>query len=353
MTDKHISFSTISPKQARGPKVVVFTATPEQVSHIAKVYRIGRDAKHKLSGFQRPQIAAHIREIRDFLDQPDAMLPNSIVLAFSRGASLSPSGRLKIDLAKGAPGWVVDGQQRLTAALGMSNKKFELIVSAFLCPDMAELNRQFILINNTRPLAKPLIYELLPSAGNLPERLSSRVSAALLTEELNYSAKSSLRGMIHQQTNPDGFIKDTLLQKMLMNSIQHGALRELRAEQMITDGFEIVSEFFWAVQQIFASDWKGHTAKTSRLLHGAGLTSLGYVMDELYARTKASNRKTFSRGLQPLVGHTHWTKGIWSFGTERRSWNAIQNTKADYRLLSHHLVGLLRGRSNGSTRRRP
>lgn len=350
MSTKKISFSTISPKQSGGPKVVVFTATPDEVSQIAKVYRIGRDTKHKLSGFQRPQIAAHIREIRDFLDQPNAMLPNAIVLAFSKGATIS-GGKLTIDLAGGAPGWVVDGQQRLTAALGMKSKSFELIVSAFICEDMAELNRQFILINNTRPLAKPLIYELLPSAGQLPERFSARVGAALLTEELNYNSTSSLRGVIHQQTNPDGIIKDTLLQRVLMNSIQQGALRDLRTDRLVSTGFKIVNEFFWAVQHTFPEDWNGQTAKTSRILHGAGLTALGYIMDELHARG-ASDKAAFIKGLKPLVGQTHWTKGTWKFGSERRGWNMIQNTASDYRLLSHYLVGLLRGRSSGTAGRR-
>ena len=346
MRKSKISFATISPKQAAGPKVVVFTATPGAVAQIAKVHRIGRNEKHKLSGFQRPQIAGHIREIRDFLEEPDAMLPNAIVLAFSQGASLSAAGNLTINLSKGPPGWVVDGQQRLTAALGMANKNFELIVSAFLCHDMAELNRQFILINNTRPLAKPLIYELLPSAGHLPERLSTRVEAALLTEELNYGTGSSLRGLVHQQTNPEGIIRDTLLQRVLINSIQHGALRELQTGRLISAGFKLVSEFFWAVQHVFVADWDGHTAKSSRLLHGAGLIALGYVMDELHARTGASDRQAFSKGLKPLVGHTYWTKGTWNFGNERRAWNTIQNTAADYRLLSHYLARLLRSRSS-------
>jgi DGQHR domain-containing protein len=351
VTGSNITFDTISPKQAAGPRVVVFTATPDEVAKIAKVYRIGRDAKHRLSGFQRPQIAGHIREIRDFLERPDAMLPNAIVLAFSKGAIVSRSGKLTIDLSKGPPGWVVDGQQRLTAALGMANRKFELIVSAFLCNDPAELNRQFILINNTRPLAKPLIYELLPSAGHLPERLSARVGAALLTEELNYNSSSSLRGLVHQQTNPDGVIKDTLLQKVLMNSIQQGALRNLKTDRLVSAGFKIVNEFFWAVQKSFAADWEGQTAKTSRLIHGAGLVSLGYVMDDLHLRTGATDRKAFEKGMKPLFGHTHWTKGTWTFGGERRGWSTIQNTAADYRLLSHYLVGLLRGRS-GTTGRR-
>ena len=44
----------------------------------------------------------------------------------------------------------------------LEEKDFEVFVSALICKDNDELQKQFILINNTRPLAKELIYELLP-----------------------------------------------------------------------------------------------------------------------------------------------------------------------------------------------
>lgn len=335
----------VIPKQGEGPKVACFAATPEQIAKIAQVDRIGRDNKGKLTGFQRPQIASHIREIRDYLKQSDAILPNAIVLAFSDRAQFKRSGMLSIDITDGPPGWVVDGQQRLMAALGLPERKFELIVSAFVCTDPDELNRQFILINNTRPLAKPLIYELLPNVHGLPHRLSDRTDASRLTEKLNYTRGSSLFGLIYQQTNPDGIIKDTLIQKLLINSIQHGTLRGFSGVQLVSKGYELVNEFFWAVREVFSDDWDDHTPKTSRLLHGAGLVSLGYVMDELTVRYGARTRDSFSKGMRPLIGKTNWTKGSWNFGTERRSWNSIQNTKSDYRLLSHYLVRLLRARA--------
>jgi DGQHR domain-containing protein len=338
---------TLRPQQPGGPKVVCFSATPHEVSSIARVERIGRDRKGKLNGFQRPQIAAHIREIRDYLAQPGAMLPNAIVLAFSRGAKISRDGSFSVEATDPPLGWVVDGQQRLSAALDLPDSGFQLIVSAFICEDMKELNRQFILINNTRPLAKPLIYELLPGVSGLPHRLSDRSGAALITEALNYRKGSSLRGLIHQQTNPDGIIKDTLIQRLLINSLQNGALRTAAVSDKKLDGaFELVSEFFSAVRRTFERDWEGHTAKTSRLLHGAGIVSMGYVMDELNIRGRVRTRRGFEVGLKALVGRTHWTSGEWNFGSERRPWNSLQNTKADYRLLSHHLVRLVRRRGS-------
>lgn len=341
---KRLRFTpTISPRQGSGPRVVCFSATPRQIMQIARIERIGRDETGSLTGFQRPQISAHIREIRDYLAQSDAMLPNAIVLAFATGAKTGRQGTFTVDISEGPPGWVVDGQQRLAAAQEISDESFEFIVSAFVCEDIKELNRQFILINNTRPLPKPLIYELLPGVAGLPSRLSDRAGAALLIEALNYREGSSLRGAIHQQTNPDGILKDTLIQKMLINSIQHGTLREFSGDDALLDGgYEIVGTFFGAVRQVFKDDWEGHTARSSRLLHGTGIVAMGYVMDELCIRKGAKTQEDFEAGLQPLVGQTHWTEGEWNFGTECRPWNSLQNTKADYRLLSHHLVRMVR-----------
>jgi DGQHR domain-containing protein len=335
---------TLRLDQAKGPRVVCFAATAHEIAAIARVERIGRDRKGKLRGFQRPQIAAHIREIRDYLAQADAMLPNAIVLAFSGGAKIGRDGTLTIDVSDEPCGWVVDGQQRLSAALELPDNGFQLLVSAFICEDMKELNKQFILINNTRPLAKPLIYELLPGISGLPHRLSDRAGAAAMTEVLNYGEDSSLRGLIHQQTNPEGIIKDTLIQRLLINSLLNGALRPWSKDRKLDGAYDLVNAFFGAVKNTFAKDWEGHTAKTSRLLHGAGIVSMGYVMDELNIRDRARTKKAFEAGLRPLVGRTHWTSGEWNFGTERRRWNALQNNNADYRLLSHHLVRLVRRR---------
>ncbi len=332
----------IAPQQGTAARVVCFAARPSDVARIARIDRIGRDDNGVLRGFQRQRIASHIREIRDYLCRSEAILPNAIVLAFNQGVSVGEDGFLVVNLEKGPPGWVVDGQQRLLAALESVDDSFQLLVSAFICADMGELNRQFILVNNTRPLAKPLVYELLPGTRGLPDRLSNRTEAAVLTEALNYREDSSLRGLILQQTNPDGMIKDTLLQKALINSIQHGALRGRsgRSDDLGVR-FEIVSYFFYAVQDTFRDDWEGHTPKTSRLLHGVGLVAMGFVMDELYSYG-ARRQRHFIRGLQPLVKRTHWTSGEWRIGEQRRAWNSIQNTSADYRLITHHLIRLLR-----------
>lgn len=184
-----MTYLTVCAQQSAEHKVLSFATTAADVLRFASIDRIGRDAQGELSGFQRPQVAAHIREIRDYLERPDAVLPNPIVVAFTDRVATEELGdglvRLSIDMDRGTPGLVVDGQQRLSA-LAEVNRDFQIFVSVLICRDEAELRRQFVLINNTKPLPKSLIYELLPTVSDLPPRLSRRSIAADITARLNF-----------------------------------------------------------------------------------------------------------------------------------------------------------------------
>src|SRR6185312_15635783 len=157
--------------------VFTFVAKAAEIARIARIERAGRDDDGMLQGFQRPQIAGHIREIRDYLEKPNSILPNAIVVAFLGAARLEPGkhgGRVQelvVDISDGPPGWIVDGQQRFTALSELRGREFEVLVSGFLCKTEEELQKQFILVNNTRPLPKALVYELLPKVGDLPTRM--------------------------------------------------------------------------------------------------------------------------------------------------------------------------------------
>jgi len=210
------------------------------------------------------------------------------------------------------------------------------------------LRRQFVLINNTRPLPKSLIYELLPGVNGLPPRLSNRSLAADLTARLNYDPASSLKGWIHQHTNPDGVISDTAIQRVIMNSLSDGMMREfLRRDGRGTGEqrcFELMSNFYRAVGLVFSEAWiEKQTPKTSRLVHGAGVIALGYVMEVLALLEGDRESEEFARGLGCLVGKTAWTAGEWNFGGgDRRHWKAIQNINRDIVTLAQHLIGIVR-----------
>src|SRR5687768_1278459 len=115
----HLNFLAIEAHQSPTHKVLSFAATAAELRQFAVIERLARDGEGRISGFQRPQIASHIREIKDYLEKPDSVLPNPIVVAFTSGVSVSKAEggltKLDIDISGGPVGLVVDGQQRLSA----------------------------------------------------------------------------------------------------------------------------------------------------------------------------------------------------------------------------------------------
>lgn len=326
-----------------------FAAPASEVLRFAAIDRVARDAQGVLSGFQRPQVAGHIREIRDYLETDDAILPNPIVIAFTSNLTVEDEdadGRctVAIDVTDGPPGLVVDGQQRLSALMQVQ-RDFQVFVSAVACEDGSELRRQFVLINSTKPLPKSLIYELLPDVDGLPKRLAERSFAAEITAALNFDPASPLFGLIHQHTNPTGVVRDTAIQRVIMNSVNDGAMRSLLRRPNGREAcIALVADFYHAVKSVFAIDWQRHNPKTSRLVHGAGIVALGYVMEVLFDLDNACTRGDFERGLLCLQGKTAWTSGEWELaGGDRRHWRAIQNVNRDIVLLAQHLIDIVRG----------
>jgi len=346
MTQK-LTFRALRARQSDRHDVVVFAASAEEVFRIARIERAGRSETGDLFGFQRPQIARHILEIRDYLKQPDSVLPNSIVLAFINGVEIRNRGKgyveIAVDTSAGPPGLIVDGQQRLSALQPLEDRGFQVFVSAILCNDEEELRKQFILINNTRPLPKELIYELLPTVNGLPHRLASRSFAANLTTRLNYEEGSSLAGRIRQHTNPSGVLSSNSIQRVIMNSRSNGAIRDFIREENGEDrAFRLISDFYRAVQRQFPEAWVGMTPRTSRLVHSAGIIALGYVMEVAFALHGARDEAAFATSLRPLEEHAAWTSGYWMFPGDMRRWDKVQNTPPDIRMLSDFLVQVVR-----------
>lgn len=340
-----MNYLAVCAQQSSEHKVLTFAAKAADVLRFASIDRIGRNAQGELRGFQRSQVAAHIREIRDYLEKPNAVLPNPIVVAFTDRVSIKQktdgTAMLTIDVSEGAPGLVVDGQQRLSA-LSELDRDFQVFVSALICRDEAELRRQFVLVNNTRPLPKSLIYELLPTVDGLPPRLSRRATAAEITARLNFE-NTALKGYIKQHTCPEGIIADTAIQKIIMESLANGVMRELiRAPKGVSRCVRLVSAFFEGVKRTFPEAWHGHKPSSSRLLHGAGIQAMGDVLEVLAERGGARTINDFQEGLQCLRGKVAWTEGEWAFDDEIRRWNALQNVNRDISLLKHYLVGIVK-----------
>jgi DGQHR domain-containing protein len=365
MNASELRIPAIEVRQSAGRLLYSFAIDGKLVPSFAAISRVHRrDAQ--LEGYQRPEVLAHIGEIRDYLESESPMIPNAVVIAFDKRVHFEASndpgdmsyarpGTLVIpidpeseDASK--PGFVVDGQQRLAAIRDAAIGEFPICVSAFIAHGVRDQIEQFILVNSTKPLPKGLIYELLPSTETtLPSLLRRRRFPAYLLDRLNRDEDSPLLGLIQTPTTPQGIIKDNSILKMLENSLSDGVLyrfRQAGAEHGDADAMLTVLKEFWsACRDTFPEAW-GVPAKRSRLMHGAGIVTMGFLMDAIADRHRSErlpSAKSFRVDLVALKPECRWTDGYWIFGPGReRKWNEIQNTSKDIQLLSNHLLVLYR-----------
>jgi DGQHR domain-containing protein len=340
-----------------------FAVDGKQLPRFTTISRVARDTSQHILGYQRPEVLSHIAEIRNYLESDNPMIPNAVVVAFDERVRFEPLGHwegkaycsrpgfLIIPVTEGQrdaekPGWIVDGQQRAAAIREARIAEFPICVVGFIAANDKEQREQFILVNSTKPLPKGLVYELLPATeARLPSMLQRRRFPTQLLDRLNLDADSPLKGLIRTPTVPAGIIKDNSLIRMLENSLSDGVLFRFRgetenqgdAEQMLAT----VKDFWDAVKQVYRPAW-GLPPRRSRLMHGAGVISLGFVMDAIadrYRQSGTPTREQFREDLEPLREVCCWTDGHWEFGPgAMRKWNEIQNTPKDIQLLANYLL---------------
>jgi DGQHR domain-containing protein len=345
-----------------------FAVDGKQLPKFAAISRVHRDGDAEVEGYQRPEVLTHIKAIRRYLESDEPMIPNALVVAFDKRVRFEPfegipgtkyarPGTLLIPVDEHAPeedkpGWIVDGQQRSAAIRDADIESFAICITAFITESDEEQRAQFILVNSTKPLPKGLIYELLPStAGMLPIPLQQRQFPARLLYRLNYIFRSPLYRKIQTPTTPEGIIKDNSILKMLENSLSDGALYRFR-DPMTGRGDEdaildLLMDFWSAVSEVFAEAWN-KPPRRSRLMHGVGIVSLGFLMDAIvdrYSRDRIPDQNDFAADLSKLTEVCRWTSGYWEFGLrDQRRWNELQNTSRDIQVLTNYLLSEYKAR---------
>lgn len=354
--------------QGDGSILYSFAVDGKQLQLFTTISRIHRDDDSEIQGYQRPAVLSHINAIRRYIESDAPMIPNALVIAFDKRVQFEPlaeapstayarHGTLMIPVSEDTPdedkpGWIVDGQQRSAAIRDARVGSFPICVTAFIAGSDEEQRSQFILVNSAKPLPKGLIYELLPgTVGTLPVQLQLREFPSRLLYRLNFQFNSPLYRLIQTPTNPAGKIKDNSVLKMLENSLSDGALhsfRDTRTGECDEDGMLAVLKDFWrAVSHVFPEAW-GKPPRQSRLVHGVGIASLGFLMDTIfdrYIRHRVPGESDFADDLSELAAVCRWTSGYWDFGPHaQRKWNELQNTSRDIQLLTNFLVSEYKAR---------
>ena len=363
-------------RQGRERRLYTFAVDGKELPKFTTVSRVRRDER-QIMGYQRPEVLAHVAAIRSYIETTAPMIPNAIVVAFDTRVRFEPTepvtqvdgyvtpGTLIVPVNEDLPdedkpGWIVDGQQRCAAVREADVDSFPLCVTAFITASTGEQRAQFILVNSTRPLPKGLVYELLPSTeGPLPPALMRKRFPSFVVERLNFDEDSPFQQLIQTPTAPDGVVKGTSLLRMLENSLTDGCLYNFRDPDTGSGDIEemllILKPFWRAVQKVFDEAW-GVSPRRSRLMHGVGIASLGYLMDaitdEHIAQGTLPDELDYAAGLELLRDACAWTGGYWKFEPySLRRWNELQNTHKDIKLLTDHLLREYRRRSRAARQR--
>jgi len=336
--------------------IYAFGVDAKSVPDFASVSRAARGDEGELLGYQRPEVRRHIKDIKAYIESKAPMIPNALVLAFDErvrfdeeGPAGGPirSGTLRIPLNHGDDkvGWIVDGQQRVAAIREARVDEFPMFAIGFIASSASEAREQFMLVNSTKPLPRSLIYELLPGVdARLPAKLAKRKLPATILEVLNYDEESPLYLAIANATNHGARIKDNSILKFLQNSLSDGVLYRIRmveGDQSMAVMRQVLFDFWRAVEATWPELWE-LKPRQSRLLHGAGVVTLGYLMDAIADQCRQGawpDQELFASHLAAIKPHCRWNEGYWDFGGEiRRKWNEVQNTSKDVNLLANHLT---------------
>src|SRR5690348_5375365 len=68
-----------------------FAIDGKRVPDITTVSRIRRGEQGDLAGYQRPEVLAHVKAIRRYLESPGALMPNALVVAFDPRVVFEPA----------------------------------------------------------------------------------------------------------------------------------------------------------------------------------------------------------------------------------------------------------------------
>lgn len=366
---RYLEVPCLRVEQREDMPLYVFGVNGRLIQQFASVSSAERSSDGALSGYQRLAVSPHVSEILRYLSQKSAMLPNSIVVAFSGQLRFDPvpgclrsqwgvPGTLHVPLpnageAKSA--FIVDGQQRVSALSQLDpSRQFPVIVTGFASASPELQLEQFVLVNKTKPLPRDLITELLPyvPAASVPSAWQLRRVSSAVLEILRYDSRSPFYGRLRGLgASGEGCnISQAAVLGVVESSLKgNGVLAEYVTNSRVPDFSamaNIVGTFYGAVAEVWPEAWNG-SPWSSRLVHGAGIWAVGGLMDLIMAEVDVTRPRALSsvaRRLRVIEECCAWTGGRWPQPLDC-SWDAPQNTRQDRRLLAEFLKVQYRVRS--------
>lgn len=355
-------------EQTKSGPLYLLTLRADEIFEVAEVTRINRSRSNELIGYQRAEVRQHVGDILEYLNGDVVLFPNSLILALSpnvrfrrsRGPDnhdgLAQAGVLEIPIPSSdgpKAAWIVDGQQRALALSRAERRDLPVPISAFVAETVGQQRDQFLRINNTKPLPRGLVAELLPEVSiPLPRGLAAKQVPSEICGLLNDQSDSPFQGLIRRASTPRGsgaVITDTSVIDVLRESISSpsGCLFPYRNLATGETDFEaiwrIVVTYWSGVRSAFPEAW-GRPPQESRLMHGVGIRAMGRLMDKVMGAVHPTDPDLpghVDRAMARIAPSCRWTTGTWD--ELSLQWNDVENTSRNQRLLTNFLVRLYFG----------
>ncbi|MGV8118909.1 MAG: DGQHR domain-containing protein DpdB [Candidatus Xenobiia bacterium LiM19] len=343
----------------------LFSMTGEELQQVATVSRVNRNSEGEVIGYQRPEVKSHVKEILAYIENENAIFPNAIILAMDSSVKFTTTEKLT-NKTGSVPGilefsidhtvedkiaWIVDGQQRAFALWNSSRKAFPVPITAFIAESVETQRDQFLRVNNTRPLPKGLINELLPEVlSPITQELSKKKYPSILCDMLNRDHDSPFFSLIRRPSTPKeerkkAVITDTSVILMIEESMTNpsGCLftcHSIGTGEIDIQAMMMILKTFWkAVKEVFNTAW-GKPPTESRLMHGVGIRAMGKLMDKIMPSIDcrlSDAEKLAITELNYISGFCRWADGNWR-DLGNIAWNEIQNTSRHVHCISDYLV---------------
>jgi hypothetical protein len=167
---------------------------------------------------------------------------------------------------------------------------------------------------------------------------------------LNREKSSPFYGLVHRastskEEKSNTVIADNSIVKMVEESLSQpsGCLfpyRNIATGETDFDGITTLLVVYWsAVREVFPEAW-GKPATKSRLMHGAGIRSMGRLMDRIMPVVdprKPTAQAEVVRELKLVAPICRWTAGRWD-DMDGMKWNDLNNVPRHINILSNVLI---------------
>lgn len=254
---------------------------------------------------QRIKIASRCREIGDYIQKDDSVLPNSIVVNLSDKVTIESTARpdrvtVIFPSEEGRYAYLLDGQHRVGGFEHSEGVEFDLPITALHNVSDQIAGKVFADINSKQEKVSDIhLLDLYYQIKALPQEDSAVMD---IVELLNNDDDSPLKGRVKTMLGQkDTWIKNTFLKMMLQPYIGKGGILHQRtsAQQAI-----VFKSFFTALKQLFPEAWG---SKKHVLTKAMGLEIMMSVFKDVVMLCHAHEGgqltvESFKRQLRPVVG---------------------------------------------------